>query len=125
MEESEYCDRLAIIYRGRIIAEGNPAELRTRSMTDAVLEIACDRPAAAMVEVESLSQIREVALFGAGLHAVAADEAAGIDAVRRALSAAGFHVRHVQRVEPTLEDVFVSLVEAQDRAAGSARGVAQ
>lgn len=118
MEESEYCDRLAVIYRGEIVASGTPAELKVRHMPDAVLEIDCDRCADAMAVVEPLPAIKEVALFGASLHAVTSDEGAARTAVASALGAAGFAVRRIERITPTLEDVFVSLIEARDRSEG-------
>jgi ABC-2 type transport system ATP-binding protein len=119
MEESEYCDRLAVIYRGEIVASGAPAELKARHMSGVVLEIECERPADAMGVLEKLPAIKEVALFGAALHAVAADEAEARKAAAPALAAAGFAVRRIERITPTLEDVFVSLIEERDRAEGS------
>lgn len=118
MEESEYCDRLGIIYRGEIIAMGTPRELKDEHMPEAVLEIDCDRPNEAMAVIERLPEVNEVALFGKGLHAVAADAAAAISAIRSALAEGGFKTGRVERITPTLEDVFVSLIEARDRADG-------
>ncbi len=118
MEESEYCDRLGIIYRGEIIAMGTPRELKDEHMREAVLEIDCDRPNEAMAVIERLPEVNEVALFGKGLHAVAADAAAAIPAIRSALAEGGFKTGRVERITPTLEDVFVSLIEARDRADG-------
>jgi ABC-2 type transport system ATP-binding protein len=118
MEESEYCDRLGVIYRGEMIALGAPRELKTRHMQEAVLEIECERPNDAMELVERLPEIKEAALFGRGLHAVSrsADAEPSIKAVKNALSSAGFGSPKVERIVPTLEDVFVSLIEARDRA---------
>jgi len=119
MEESEYCDRLGIIYRGELIALGTPRALKAEHMTDAVLEIDCAAPAEAMGPIERLPSVREVALFGKGLHAVAADPAAATAAIQAALAAAGHRLHRIERITPTLEDVFVSLIEARDRAAGA------
>lgn len=114
MEESEYCDRLGVIYRGELIALGTPHELKTKHMSGSVLEVACTRPNEAMAVVEKLPEISEVALFGNGLHVVASDPAAAQRAVHEALSSDFAPVR-VERITPTLEDVFVSLIEARDR----------
>ncbi|MGC9325910.1 MAG: ATP-binding cassette domain-containing protein, partial [Desulfomonilia bacterium] len=73
MEEAEYCDRLALIYRGRIIALGNPEELKTRIMQDTILEIQCPRPQDVLEEIARLPAVREAALFGAGMHVVVDD----------------------------------------------------
>ncbi|MBI5382203.1 MAG: ABC transporter ATP-binding protein [Opitutae bacterium] len=116
MEESEYCDRLGIIYRGELIALGAPRALKTQHMPEAVLEIECARPNDAMSVIERLPEVKEVAVFGKGLHAVAVDAAAAERAIRAALAAASFRVDRLERITPTLEDVFVSLIEARDRA---------
>ncbi len=118
MEESEYCDRLGVIYRGELIALGTPRALKTEHMQGAVLEIECERPSDAMELVERLPEIKEAALFGKGLHAVTRDTnaAPAIQAIRAALASGGFRATKVESIVPTLEDVFVSLIEARDRA---------
>jgi ABC-2 type transport system ATP-binding protein len=116
MDEAEYCDRIALIYRGEIIAGGSPATLKTQFMPEDVLEIQCDRPQDAMAVVEQVQGIREVALFGKGLHAVTGEAGRVVDAIRLRLDAAGLAVSRVEKIVPSLEDVFVSLIEAHDRA---------
>lgn len=118
MEESEYCDRLGIIYRGELIALGSPRELKTRHMPEAVLELECDRPHEAMLALGHAPAAREVALFGHGLHVVTADPPAAETQIRAILAGAGFRLLRLERIVPTLEDVFVSLIEAHDAAAG-------
>ncbi|MDO8538985.1 MAG: ABC transporter ATP-binding protein [Opitutaceae bacterium] len=113
MEESEYCDRLGIVYRGELIALGTPRELKTRHMSDAVLEIDCAQPPDAMTRIEQLPSVKEVALFGRGLHAVTSDHAAAEQAIRAALADARLACTRIERITPTLEDVFVSLIEAR------------
>ena len=125
MEESEYCDRLGIVYRGELIALGTPRALKTEHMPEAVLEIDCANPSEAMDAIERLPEVKEVALFGKGLHAVAADALAAERAIRAALAAGGFRLDRLERITPTLEDVFVSLIEARDRAAGTQQEVRQ
>lgn len=123
MDEAEYCDRLGLIYRGALIASGTPGTLKSEWMAEAVLEIRCERPQEALLALEHLPELQEVALFGSGLHAVAPDPAAAEAAVRRSLEAGGFALRRIEAIVPSLEDVFVSLIEARDRAAGAQRDV--
>ncbi len=126
MDEAEYCDRLGLIYRGELIACATPAALK-EGMGDAVLEVLCDRPQEAMAELEGMPAVREAALFGRGLHAVvaagaaAAETAAPAQAIRARLAERGHRVERIARIEPSLEDVFVSLIEERDRAAGIRR----
>lgn len=118
MEESEYCDRLGIVYRGQLIALGTPRELKTEHMRESVLEIDCERPNDALLALEPLANVKEVALFGRGLHAVTATPAEAEPAIRAALAVAGIRLTRLERIVPTLEDVFVSLIERSDRQAG-------
>jgi len=115
MEEAEYCDELALIYRGRMIAQGSPASVRTESMPEDILEIRVARPFAALEKLEGSGLVREAALFGDALHAVVDDAAAARPALERYLSDEGFEGPTIQPVAPSLEDVFVSLIEAEDR----------
>jgi ABC-2 type transport system ATP-binding protein len=114
MDEAEYCDRLALIYRGELIASGSPTSLKTEVMRQAVLEVMTDRPQDAMSDVEAVPGVVEVALFGAGLHAVVEDPALA-GPIRERLEAQHYDVDRVEQIVPSLEDVFVSLIEARDR----------
>lgn len=118
MDEAEYCDRLGLIYRGELIALGTPLELKTEFMRDEVLEVRCDHAEALLEEIEQLSGVKEAALFGLGLHVVTADAAATEQLIRRRLADEGRAVERIAKIVPSLEDVFVWLIEAKDRAAG-------
>jgi ABC-2 type transport system ATP-binding protein len=116
MDEAEYCDRLALIYRGELIAQGTPETLKHEVMQEEVLEVNCDRPEAAMEALRGLASVKEVALFGNSLHLVADDGDHAAAETRARLIEQGFQVRQIERIVPSLEDVFVSLIEARDRA---------
>jgi ABC-2 type transport system ATP-binding protein len=116
MDEAEYCDRIALIYRGELIAIGSPEVLKTELMPEEVLEVLCERPRDAMGEIERVPGVKEVALFGKGLHVVAEDGEATAAMVRSLLKERGYEIARVEKIVPSLEDVFVSLIEARDRA---------
>jgi len=59
--------------------------------------------------------VKEAALFGNGLHVVAEDGEAAVASVGAALARAGYRVETIGKIAPSLEDVFVSLIEARDR----------
>jgi ABC-2 type transport system ATP-binding protein len=116
MDEAEYCDRVGLIYRGELIALGTPEALKTTYMREEVLEVFCERPQDAMGEIEGLADVREVALFGKGLHVVTTNARSSAAAIRETLGGRGYAVTRVAPIPPSLEDVFVSLIEARDRA---------
>ncbi|MHB8766710.1 MAG: ABC transporter ATP-binding protein [Deferrisomatales bacterium] len=123
MEEAEYCDRLGLVYRGELIALGTPQAVKADEMPDDVVEVVCDRPQDALGELEGLPGVGEAALFGRGLHAVAADGEAASRAIRARLEERGYRPTRVEPIAPSLEDVFVSLIEARDRAGGAQQEV--
>jgi ABC-2 type transport system ATP-binding protein len=112
MDEAEYCNRIGLIYRGELIAIGSPDTLKTEFMQEEVLEVLCERPQDAMDGIEKLPGVKEVALFGKGLHVVAEDAGMAISEIRSLLGTTA----SVEKIAPSLEDVFVSLIEARDRA---------
>ncbi|HEX9010632.1 MAG TPA: ABC transporter ATP-binding protein [Holophagaceae bacterium] len=119
MEEAEYCDRLALIYRGELVALGTPGEMKESLMADQVLCVATDRSHEALGVAASVGGVRDAALFGRDIHLMTGDAEALAPRLRQALGEAGFQVGEVARITPSLEDVFVSLIEARDRAEGA------
>jgi ABC-2 type transport system ATP-binding protein len=115
MEEAEYCNRIALIYRGNMVAMGTPQELKTGMMHEHILDIQCASPQDLLDPLSQLPGFREVALFGSGLHAVVEDPEEAKRAVRKALKERGVEVRSLESIPPGLEDVFVSLIESADR----------
>jgi ABC-2 type transport system ATP-binding protein len=114
MEEAEYCDRIALIYGGKMIAIGSPASLKTKAMGDTIFDLRYADPQALLAPLKNLPEIRDATLFGAGLHLVAGDGATAEAAVRRLLKELGVEAS-LETVLPTMEDVFISLIEAVDR----------
>jgi len=123
MDEAEYCHRIGLIYRGELIASGTPETLRTTLMAEAVLEVLCERPQEAMAVIEGVAGVREVALFGKGLHVVVEETEAVRTRLPAHLEARGYAVERVEQIVPSLDDVFVSLIEARDRAEPAQREV--
>jgi ABC-2 type transport system ATP-binding protein len=109
MDEADYCDRLALIYRGRIIAEGTPNELKQEYMKRDVLEIEVDRVVDAMEVIEK-NKI-ETAIFGSLLHATVDDAKLAIPQIKRILTDSNIIVNRIEKIVPSLEDVFVTLIE--------------
>ena len=111
MDEAEHCDRLAFIYGGRIVAEGAPSEIKQRHLRGQLLEVQTDEWMPALDIVQASPLVADAALYGTAIHALVGDPAAATRALRRDLEAAGLHVRGIAPITPTLEDVFVALVE--------------
>jgi len=109
MDEADYCSRLALIYRGRIIAEGTPNELKQKYMTRYVLEIEVDKVVEAM-EVIYRNGI-ETAIFGSLLHATVDNLEKAVPKIKKLLEESNIKLNRIERIMPSLEDVFVTLIE--------------
>jgi drug efflux transport system ATP-binding protein len=109
MEEAEYCNRLALIFRGKIVALGSPAELKHNSMKGELLLVECDPLGQAVEALQSAQVVMDAAVFGSALHLVVDDAGAAAPQVEKYLTVRGISVQHIEKIRPTLEDVFVSL----------------
>jgi len=124
MDEAEYCDRIGLIYRGNIIALGTPGQVKHEHMREEILEVSCERPQDIMEALEALPGVKEAALFGTGLHVVVESAAGAGDRISEALARQGRSSARIEKIPPSLEDVFVSLIEAHDRAQQSGQEAA-
>ncbi len=109
MEEAEYCNRLALIERGRIVALGTPSELKQRSMKGELLLVECAPLGRAVELAQQAPGVLDAAVFGNALHLVVEKADTAIPALREYLSQRGVTVTTIEPIRPTLEDVFVSL----------------
>jgi ABC-2 type transport system ATP-binding protein len=79
-----------------------------------MLEIACPRVLEAQAALEHEGGVFEATVFGTRLHVVVADERQGRQVVLQALARAGLHATGVERIVPSLEDVFIHCIEAEE-----------
>ena len=117
MDEAEYCHRLALMYRGKVIALGTPEELKTGLSTHVLLNLETGDPLETMRALEGAAGVGEVAVFGGGLHVTVDDADAGPARVKERLAAKGIELRRLERIQPSMEDVFVAMIEAEERKA--------
>jgi ABC-2 type transport system ATP-binding protein len=109
MDEAEYCNRLVLIYRGKIVASGSPAELKRTAMKGELLLIECAPLGPALDVLEKSAVAMDVAVFGNALHAVAPNAAQAIPGLRSELEKHSITVSRIETIPASLEDVFVSL----------------
>jgi ABC-2 type transport system ATP-binding protein len=127
LDEAEYCHRLALIHAGRLAALGTVSELKSVFAGDAVLEVVAPRVGEALETLGSSPWAIETSVFGTRVHVVVRDAEAGRRQVAEALAAAGNAAVSIERIVPSLEDVFIHHVEAaeaarrEDAAAGAPR----
>jgi ABC-2 type transport system ATP-binding protein len=116
MDEAEYCHRVALMYGGRVIALGSPAELKHVFGEHHLLMLETTDLLGAMRALHGRQSIVDVAVFGSGLHIKVENEARAIEEIKSALGAAGIKIGSLDPIPPSMEDVFVGLIEEQERA---------
>ncbi|MBT6374455.1 MAG: ABC transporter ATP-binding protein [Gemmatimonadales bacterium] len=112
MEEAEYCHRLALLNRGRLIALDSPSALRDK-IVEPILEVKTDDAPRAVEALMGTPGILDAAMFGRTLHVTVEDADTGAYLVRNSLRSAQRTVERIVTIKPSLEDVFVSLVRAE------------
>jgi ABC-2 type transport system ATP-binding protein len=117
MDEAEYCHRLALMYRGKVIALGTPSELKAGLTAHSLLNLDSSDPLETMRALEGVAGVHDVAVFGGGLHVTVDDVDATSARMRERLAARSIEVRKLEQIEPSMEDVFVALIEAEERKA--------
>jgi ABC-2 type transport system ATP-binding protein len=112
MEEAEYCHRLALMNRGRLIALDAPVRLRA-GMREPILEVSSDQIPKAVELLQGRPGIIEAAMFGRAVHVTVEDAARAKASIPAWLESHGLAVHGIEEIPPSLEDVFVSRVRAE------------
>jgi ABC-2 type transport system ATP-binding protein len=111
LDEAERCDRVLIIQAGRLAALGTIGELKGTFSERPIVEFRTSDPVKAMEVLDQLPEVEKTSLFGTAVHAVLRDRTASSAGLERALTGAGLHVESGQPVVPSLEDVFLDVVD--------------
>ena len=116
MEEAEYCNRLALIFRGKIVALGTPSALKRDSMKGELLLVECEPLGEAVEALQSAPGVMDAAVFGNALHLVVEDAEAVRSPAGELSAKRGVTVTRMEQIRPSLEDVFVSLTTGREAA---------
>jgi ABC-2 type transport system ATP-binding protein len=116
LEEAEHCNRIGLMHDGRLVALGTVSELKQVFAGRSILEVSCPRFLEALEQLEAEPWVLEAAVFGTRLHVVVADAEEGRRLVQELLAAADNGPAAVERIVPSLEDVFIHTVERETEA---------
>ncbi len=111
LEEAEYCGNIILINAGKLIAEGNSKELKTKYLTNTILEIECNPVVEALSILEKEPFVDETAIFGNRIHIIVNDKYSGKEQVESILKGKNITVKTIESIVPSLEDVFIHLLE--------------
>jgi len=111
LEEAEYCNNIILINAGRLIAEGNSKVLKSEYIKNPIFEIECDRVVDALELMEKEDFVGETSIFGNQIHLIVNNRFENKDQILSVLNKNNINVKRIDQIVPTLEDVFIHLLE--------------
>jgi len=115
LEEAEFCNNIILINAGKLIAEGSSTELKSRYLTNKIFEIECNHVVKAMEYLEDSEFIDDTSIFGNTIHVSVNSNFHNKNQIIDLLNSK--EITKIDRVDvivPTLEDVFIYLLEKQN-----------
>jgi len=116
LDEAEYCTTIGFLYFGRLVAIGPPNELKRREMENVILEVQTSHPTEALAilgDAEQKSWIHETSMFGREIHVSVLDADAARLRIPLLLAEHDIETVDVHPIEPSLEDVFIHLINRE------------
>jgi ABC-2 type transport system ATP-binding protein len=110
LEEAEYCNNIILINAGKLIAQGTSKELKTQYLKNRILEIECENVVYAMELLEKEEFVDETSIFGNQIHIIVNDLYKEENQIRNVLNSNSVQVKRIDKIFPTLEDVFIHLL---------------
>ena len=118
LDEAEHCHRLAIINAGQLAAIGTTDELKRVFAGRTIVEVHAANPVETMRLLDRMPEIEKTSVFGTAVHAVLkGNSREAMPALKQRLEAAAVAVTSMTDVQPSLEDVFLEVVERKAQAA--------
>ena len=111
LDEAEHCHRIAIIHAGKLAALGTATELKQVFAERPIVEINASQPVQAMAVLDQSAHVEKTSLFGTAVHAVLKNASIDSGALSALLRSKGIEVTSIGAVTPSLEDVFLDVVE--------------
>jgi ABC-2 type transport system ATP-binding protein len=114
LDEAEFCNEIILIDAGKLIARGAPSELKSEYIKTPILEVECSDINLAMSLLPKEKWVLEISLFGTTLHIQVKDENSARQELQRVFDSNGITLIRADRISPSLEDVFIHLVEKRE-----------
>jgi len=114
LEEAEFCNNIILINAGKLIAEGNPKDLKTNYLKNDIIEIECSNVVKAMELLEREFFVEETSIFGNNLHLNVNEKYVNSNQISKLLTDENnIIVNRIHKIVPTLEDVFIHLLDSK------------
>jgi ABC-2 type transport system ATP-binding protein len=114
MDEAEHCNTIGFIYNGKLVALGSPTELKHRLDRYTVYEVHCSDPVEAMEILRQQPWTVETSIFGSAFHISVDRSDREQSMIKQTLAKNKIDVTQIEKIVPSLEDVFLHLIDAED-----------
>jgi ABC-2 type transport system ATP-binding protein len=112
LEEAEFCNNIIMIDKGKIVAEGNSKELKSQHIKNKMYELECNSPVEVMELLRRSEYVEEVSIFGNNLHLSVNENLKSKEQIKSFISQhSNINIDKIDEITPTLEDVFIHLLE--------------
>lgn len=112
LDEAEFCSDIILINAGRLIAQGNSKTLKTNYIKNTILEIESERIVDSVEILEKENWVGETSIFGNNIHIILNDNSkTETDVIDVLTNKNSIKVQRIDKIVPTLEDVFIHLLE--------------
>jgi ABC-2 type transport system ATP-binding protein len=115
LEEAEFCNNIIMINAGKIIAEGNPKELKTNYLTSNIFELETDNTIRTVELLQNQYFTEDISIFGNYIHLHVNNWYKSTEQISEILEANSIKLYRKEKIVPTLEDVFIHLLEKENR----------
>lgn len=116
LDEAEFCNDIILINAGRLVAQGNAKALKTNYIKNPILEIESDRVVDSLEILEKEKWVGETSIFGNYIHVILNDNTIAEQQIKNLLyDKNGIIVKRIEKIIPTLEDVFIHLIEKDNK----------
>ena len=112
MDEAEYCHRAALINQGRLIAIGSPDELKRTALGGELLLLECEALGPTLAALQQAPGVIDASVFGNSLHVLVKDADGSLSDLPAYLEQRALPPSRLERIHPSLEDIFVQLIAA-------------
>ena len=119
LDEAEHCNTIGLIYNGKLAALGSPSQLKASLEKYTIFEVTCDRPVEAMEWLQGQPWVVETSIFGSAFHVSTKGIENPGDRLKEVLGSQGIVIGSLERIMPSLEDVFIHLISEEGTKAPS------
>ena len=115
LEEAEFCNNIILIDAGKLIAEGNPKQLKTDYLKNSIYEIESDKVIEALELFEKQNFVVETSIFGNNIHISVEEKFNDLSRINKICEENGITIKRINKIVPTLEDVFIHLLGSEKK----------